>query len=105
MGMRWRAGVSVTPARMPLTVMPWGISSRASCRMWASRAALAARDRAVGRHREGGALAGHRVQPAAVAEQAGMEQVAHPVDSEWAITSTVISICLRDSVLGRSSTW
>ena len=37
-----RAGVSVTPARMELAVTPSGASSKASWRMWASRAALAA---------------------------------------------------------------
>src|ERR1035438_4579969 len=41
-GMRRSAGVSVTPARMALAVMPAGASSNASCRMCASSMALAA---------------------------------------------------------------
>src|SRR5439155_1274450 len=41
-GIFWRAGVSVTPARIEFAVIPRGASSEASCRMWDSRAALAA---------------------------------------------------------------
>ena len=41
-GMSRRAGVSVTPARIALAVIPAGASSSANCRMWASRIALAA---------------------------------------------------------------
>ena len=37
-----KAGVSVTPARIVLAVMPWGASSRANWRIWDSRAAFAA---------------------------------------------------------------
>ena len=59
-GMRRSAGVSVTPARIALTVIPSWISSKRELSDVCLQRGLGRGNRAVGRDRAVGALAGHR---------------------------------------------